>query len=131
MRRRWVDPLLWATSWLLLASVAWLSLGPEPPLPPFEFADKIAHGFAYAALTMGFLLAGVWRPGRGPGRYPMAAVWIVLAAVSIGVVIEILQDLESYRSMDAFDALADGVGAAIGAGLWATLRLEEERSGGY
>lgn len=121
--RRWVDPTVWTTSWLLLALVVFLSLVPESPVALSDGVDKIAHGFAYAALTLSFLLAGVWRPGRGRGRYPMGAIWIVVATVALGVAIEIVQDIESYRSMDAFDAVADALGAAVGASIWAALKI--------
>lgn len=118
-----MDPTVWTTSWLLLALVVFLSLVPESPVALSDGVDKIAHGFAYAALTLSFLLAGVWRPGRGRGRYPMGAIWIVVAAVALGVAIEIVQDIESYRSMDAFDAVADALGAAVGASIWAALKI--------
>nr|MBA2599586.1 VanZ family protein [Actinomycetota bacterium] len=118
-----MDPTVWTTSWLLLALVVFLSLVPESPVALSDGVDKIAHGFAYAALTLSFLLAGVWRPGRGRGRYPMGAIWIVVAAVAVGVAIEIVQDIESYRSMDAFDAVADALGAAVGASIWAALKI--------
>lgn len=120
---RVVDAILWITSWLLLALVVSLSLVPEPPVAVSDGVDKVVHGVAYAALTLSFLLAGVWRPGRGRGRYPLGATWIVLAAVGIGVVIEIIQDVESYRSMDAFDAVADAAGAAAGACGWSLLKV--------
>ncbi|MGI8707860.1 MAG: VanZ family protein [Actinomycetota bacterium] len=118
-----MDPTVWTTSWLLLALVVFLSLVPESPVALSDGVDKIAHGFAYAALTLSFLLAGVWRPGRGRGRYPMGAIWIVVATVALGVAIEIVQDIESYRSMDAFDAVADALGAAVGASIWAALKI--------
>ena len=120
-----MDPTVWTTSWLLLALVVFLSLVPESPVALSDGVDKIAHGFAYAALTLSFLLAGVWRPGRGRGRYPMGAIWIVVAAVAVGVAIEIVQDIESYRSMDAFDAVADALGAAVGASIWAALKIAD------
>jgi VanZ family protein len=122
-RQRWVDPALWITSWLLLALVVLLSLVPESPVEMRDGVDKLAHGVAYGALTLSFLLAGVWRPVRGRGRYPMGAIWIVVAAVGIGVIIEIIQDIESYRSMDAFDAVADALGAAVGASSWMILKV--------
>jgi VanZ family protein len=126
--RKWIDPALWAASWFLLGLVVLLSLVPESPVQMRDGVDKLAHGCAYGALTLSFLLAGVWRPVRGRGRYPMGAIWIVIAAVGIGVVIEIIQDIESYRSMDAFDAVADAVGAAIGASLWMILRFVTRNS---
>ncbi|MDQ3619655.1 MAG: VanZ family protein [Actinomycetota bacterium] len=127
-RRRWIDPALWTASWLLLGLVVLLSLVPESPIEMRDGVDKLAHGFAYAALTLSFLLAGVWRPVRGRGRYPMGAIWIVIAAVGIGVLIEIIQDIESYRSMDALDAVADAVGAAVGASLWMVIKVATRNS---
>lgn len=126
--RSWIDPALWTASWLLLGVVVLLSLVPESPVQMEDGVDKLAHGCAYGALTLSFLLAGVWRPVRGRGRYPMGAIWIVIAAVGVGVVIELIQDVESYRSMDAFDAVADAVGAAIGATLWMILKIVTRNS---
>jgi VanZ family protein len=110
----------------MLLTVVVLSLVPMSAFPSVAGLDKIAHGLAYAALTLSFLFAGVWRPGRGEGRYPMAAVVILIGAVVVGVTVELIQDVQSYRSMDAFDALADAIGAALGALLWSTLRRGHE-----
>jgi VanZ family protein len=121
-----VDTFLWALSWLMLLVVVLLSLVPLPAFPATPGVDKLVHGFAYAALTLSFLFAGVWRPGRGEGSYPMAAIVIVVGTTLVGVIVELIQDVQSYRSMDAFDALADAVGAALGAILWATLRRARE-----
>lgn len=106
----------------MLLAVVVLSLIPMSAFPSVQGLDKLAHGLAYAALTLSFLFAGVWRPGRGEGHYPLAAFAILIGTVVVGVTVELIQDVQSYRSMDAFDALADAVGAALGAVLWSTLR---------
>jgi VanZ family protein len=123
---RRIDALLWALSWSMLLAVVVLSLIPMSAFPSMTGLDKLVHGLAYGALTLSFLLAGVWRPGRGEGRYPMAALAIPLCAVVVGVIVELIQDVQSYRSMDAFDALADAVGAALGVVLWFALRRTNE-----
>lgn len=123
---RSIDAALWTLSWVMLLAVVSLSLVPLPAFPSTPGVDKLVHGLAYAALTLSFLFAGVWRPGRGEGRYPMAAFTILIGAVVVGVIVELIQDVQSYRSMDAFDALADAVGAALGAILWLRLRRGDE-----
>lgn len=124
--QRTIDAALWALSWLMLLAVVLLSLVPLPAFPATPGVDKLVHGFAYAALTLSFLFAGVWRPSRGEGSYPMAAFVILIGTTVVGVIVELIQDVQSYRSMDAFDALADAVGAALGAILWLMLRRAHE-----
>ena len=124
--QRTIDAALWTLSWVMLLGVVILSLVPLPAFPSTPGFDKLVHALAYAVLTLSFLFAGVWRPVRGEGRYPMAAFAILIVAVVVGVTIELIQDVQSYRSMDAFDALADAVGAALGAALWTTLRRAQE-----
>jgi hypothetical protein len=75
------DRALWTCAWGLTAVLIFFSLGPVPPgASAFRYADKVHHASLHAATVFLFLLAAVWRPGRGNGRYPRAVRWIVLAA---------------------------------------------------
>src|SRR4030067_363557 len=65
-----------------------------------------------------FLLAAVWRPGRGPGRFPRAAPWIVFGAVTLGGLIEILQGSVFDGDPELRDWVADVAGAALGFLVW-------------
>ena len=57
----------------------------------FAFADKIGHGLMYFATFLCFLLAAVWRPGRGDGLFPTMALPFAIGVVIAGTAIEVLQ----------------------------------------
>jgi hypothetical protein len=116
-----VDLVLWVIAWLLVAGVVWSSLGPPPSaLANLSFGDKLLHFGAYAATTGMFLLAAVWRPGRGPGGFPRSAPLILGAAIVLSGLIELAQGAFTSRTPDAWDALASALGAAAA---WASWRL--------
>jgi VanZ family protein len=122
-----IDAILWVAA---AASLAWLliaSLGPAPRIMnTFHFADKVFHALHYALTTLLFLLAAVWRPGRGPGPAPRAATAIVVTAVALGAAIEVIQGFIG-RQVDALDLGADAVGVALGLGVWFALRPRSRR----
>ena len=116
-----VDLVLWVVAWLLVAGVVWSSLGPPPSaLADLSFGDKLLHFGAYAATTGTFLLAAVWRPGRGPGGFPRSASLIVGAAIVLSGLIELAQGAFTSRTADAWDAVASILGAVAA---WAAWRL--------
>jgi hypothetical protein len=118
-----VDLVLWVVAWLLVAGVVWSSLGPPPSaLADLSFGDKLLHFGAYAATTGMFLLAAVWRPGRGPGGFPRGAPLIVGAAIVLSGVIELAQGAFTSRTADAWDAVASILGAAAAWAAWRLLR---------
>ncbi len=103
--------------------MVWSSLGPPPSaLADLSFGDKLLHFSAYAATTGMFLLAAVWRPGRGPGGFPRSAPLILGAAVVLSGVIELAQGVFTTRTGDAWDAVAGILGAAAA---WTAWRLVE------
>ena len=114
---------MWFIAWLLMAVALFYSFGPIPPgTESFRYADKVFHAATYMATTLTFLLAAVWRPGRGTGAFPESAVWIVLGAIATGFGVELLQGAFFGRHADLTDGLADLIGVAVGSGLWLTLR---------
>ncbi len=114
--------MLWFASIALLAATFVLSLGPAPPgLNAFPASDKVVHAAGYAALTGCWLLAAVWRPGRGAGPFPRAAWLVVAAAVVLGSGIEVGQHFVD-RSADPLDALADIAGVLAALWAWTSLR---------
>jgi VanZ family protein len=120
----WIDVLIWVTAWLLLAVALFYSLGPVPPgVNSFPHADKVFHASLYMAVVLTFLLAAVWRPGRGTGAFAWSGIWIVLGGISTGVLVELLQGAFFGRDAELADALADLAGVTLGYGLWLTLRL--------
>jgi VanZ family protein len=106
-----VDALLWALTVACAAATVWFSfVDPPPGAGSFTGADKIMHGVAYLATSFCFLLAAVWRPGRGPGRFPLVGQRVPFLAVGAGILIEILQGMTATRQAEVGDVLAELVG---------------------
>ena len=106
-------PWLWKLlAWLLLLTVAIVTLMPPPPrldLPLLSWA-KAQHFIAYAVLAWSFLQA--WE-----GRHTV--FWILMLIVA-GVLLEVLQGLMGVRIMETFDMLANSLGVLLGFVLWRT-----------
>jgi len=96
-----------AMFWLCFIGLTGMALSPAPYLPPldiFNWWDKAQHAIGYGSLTVSALLA-----------YPHKPKWKVAALLCIhGCLIEILQYFSGYRYGDWQDALADGLGVALG-----------------
>ncbi|MGE5227518.1 MAG: hypothetical protein ACM3OO_11650 [Planctomycetaceae bacterium] len=126
-RERRTDAALWLVAASAVWLTVWLSLFRDPPNPTHGHGiDKVEHALAYLVTTLAVLLAAVWRPGRGPGRFPAARWWIGGAALAAGALIEVLQStMTTDRQGDVKDWLAEVVG--VGLALLA-LRALERRS---
>ena len=113
-RERAVDLVLWALTIGSAGLTLWLSLGPVPPgTEAFPGADKVFHGLAYFVTTLLFLFAAVWRPGRGPGPLARFGVYVILAVIGAGLVVEALQGaLTADREPELADWLAEVVAVA-------------------
>ncbi len=96
-----------AMFWLCFIGLTGLALSPAPYLPPldiFNWWDKAQHAIGYGSLTVSALLA-----------YPHKSKWKLAALLCFhGCLIEILQYSSGYRYGDWQDALADGLGVALG-----------------
>jgi|RhiMetdeSRZDD1v2_1073273.scaffolds.fasta_scaffold87072_6 VanZ family protein len=113
-RNRSIDGFLWFLFVSTCAATLWFSLAEVPPGDQlFHGADKVQHAAAYFALTLTFLLAAVWRPGRGWGRWPNLGVPFCLGIVLVGVAIEILQGVDPGRDAQVSDVIAEAIGAVI------------------
>ncbi|RYF95676.1 MAG: hypothetical protein EON95_00420 [Caulobacteraceae bacterium] len=101
--------------------IAWLSLSPVEDLPQgLTFWDKAEHALAY----LGLALLGAW---AFPARLGRLAVGLFLG----GVGVEILQSTMGLgRQGDAWDALANSTGIAVGLGLALALRRLQRRGVG-
>jgi hypothetical protein len=92
-------------------------------LADLSFGDKLLHFGAYAATTGAFLLAAVWRPGRGDGLVPRAAPALVAVAIVVAAGLEVAQTtLVADRTADGLDAVAGSLGAALALVCWTALR---------
>lgn len=118
---RALDAVLWIAAASTLATVVVFSVGPGAAPTGIFAADKLWHAIAYGALTGAWLLAAVWRPGRGPGRFPGGAPLILIGAAVLGALLELLQGVVG-RFADPLDWLANLVGAALAAAAWLLLR---------
>jgi VanZ family protein len=120
LRVRALETLVWISAWTVLALALVGSLTPQEPAEP-SFSDKVTHALGYTALCSLFLLAAVWLPLRGPGRFPSSAGAVMVAIAAVGVVIEILQGFVG-RTVDVLDVAANMAGCLCGRFLWGVLR---------
>jgi len=106
---------LWqAVGWSYVALVVYFSLNPSPPdLPSFEGSDKLAHLGAYAVMMLWF--GFIYLPGT---RLLVLGGLFVL----LGIVLELVQGVTGYRSMEPLDMISNACGVCLG-GLLARTRL--------
>jgi VanZ family protein len=122
-----VDAVLWVLALSALGGILLFSVESDPPVAVGRW-DKLAHAGAYAAMTGAFLLALSWRPGRGDGPAPRAGIVIVLAAMTLGIVLELVQASLVGRRTEVADALSDATGIAAAWTAWRFLRARAERA---
>ncbi|MGA0209727.1 MAG: VanZ family protein [Candidatus Nanopelagicales bacterium] len=98
-----------AAGWLLVLVLG--SIAPadtEQIQPAYLFGDFVLHGFGYFGLTVLLVLSQ-----RNPRIWASAIV-----AALIGLALEGVQGLTADRDPQVLDALANTVGAVIGAGFF-------------
>jgi VanZ family protein len=108
--------LRYRTLWLavgygLVALVVYLSLTPSPPDVPQVLSVKTGHLVAYAVLMLWF--AQIY--GSLRTRLVLFAAFVLM-----GVGLELLQGLTSYRSFAPADMVDNALGALIGFALAST-----------
>jgi VanZ family protein len=92
--------------WVLVGLVVYFSLIPSPPEPlRFPAGDKLAHLSIYAGMMLWF--GFIYLPGRA---YRNLGVVLVM----MGVILELIQGLTDYRSMEYLDMLANSIGVSLG-----------------
>jgi hypothetical protein len=89
--------------------------------PSFDWSDKVWHFLGYGALCGTVLLAAVWRPGRGNGRFPGTGVRVAVLVLVVAWFTEALQ-APFHRDVQLLDAGADLAGVAAGFLAWEVLR---------
>ena len=110
----------WRPFWVsvgivLLIVVMYLALLPlRKIVPGLQFSDKIAHFLVFAGLMVWF--AAQVRPER--------YIWVLLALLSYGAGMEVLQALRPHRAAEFADLIADAGGLAAG---WWLCRLGLDR----
>lgn len=85
-------------------------------------SGKQLQAAAYFVNTLAVLLAIVWRPGRGAGRFDRLALPVVVGMQLLGGLIEIVQG--GFVGIDSqfTDWVADAVGITLAVMAFATLR---------
>jgi VanZ family protein len=118
-----LDKLLWVLTALCAALTLVFSIGPVPPgMNGFPHADKLWHGLAYFTTSLLFLLAAVWRPGRGAGPFPRAGIVAALLGSAAGGAVEVAQGFTALREPELLDWVAETVGILAALGLIVLLR---------
>ena len=92
----------WAFAVCLVVVLVYALMPPEVIGPPIGW-DKMNHAMTFAMLTM-----------VGFSAYPERKVQVLLGLLAYGVLIELLQSLTDFRSAEALDVVADGVGILVG-----------------
>lgn len=110
-----LHPFAWPAAWLGVWLFGWLiciyvSLMRDPPMPDdVPDIDKVFHALAYAILSAWAALLFA----RARGRWRTAA-----SLIALGWALELAQgELTTWRSMDAWDGVADTLGVLLGQGL--------------
>ena len=106
-----------AIGWLLVVTLLLVLPGQALPqetwLSNIQF-DKIVHIGLFAVLTWLFC-RGWYQNGRTQDRLKIIFIYITLAAVVYGLVMEFVQKYYvPFRSFDVYDVVADGIGAFAG-----------------
>jgi len=99
-------PRFWSVAaWTWLAAVVFFSLGPSVIEPGGLPIATLYHALSYLALQ--------WLFGS---LYPPPARRLLLAAtfIALGIGIELLQGMTTYRLADPWDAAANTVGVVVG-----------------
>jgi VanZ family protein len=118
-----LDILLWVLTAFSAAMTLVFSIGLVPPgADGFPHADKVWHGLAYFITSLLFLLAAVWRPGRGAGPFPRAGIPFALLGSAAGGLVEIAQGFTATRDPEFLDWMADAVGILAALGVVVVLR---------
>jgi VanZ family protein len=96
--------LWYAIGYGLVALVVYLSLFSHPPAVGYGQSDKLAHGFAYAALMGWFIQLHADFRKR---------LLVAVLLTSMGVALEFLQSLNPIRHFDVADMIANTSGVLI------------------
>ena len=115
----WADVLLWVGAVVSGGLTLWFSLWAVPAgTGSFPGADKVEHAIAFFTTTLLFLLAAVWRPGRGPGPFYRWRRWLAAAVILLGGMVEIAQSaLTASRKAEWLDWFSEMAAVLAAAGI--------------
>ena len=129
-QRQPLEFFLWSLVVVMAVLVVYTSVN-APGDGSLPLSDKLLHYIAYTGLTTSMLLAAVWAPVRGVGRFPNSSLAIVIIASLFGVAIEIVQGPLPERDAELLDALANAAGAITALLVWSRWRsMGSARSAG-
>jgi len=126
-QRQLIELLLWALVVVMALLVVYTSVS-APGDGSLPVSDKLMHFLAYTGLTTSMLLAAVWAPVRGEGRFPASPLLIVIIACLFGFGIEVVQGPLPERDAELLDALANTAGAITALLIWSVWRLAVDPS---
>ena len=126
-RRQLIDLFLWVLVVLMALLVVYTSVS-APGDGSLPVSDKLMHYLAYTGLTTSMLLAAVWAPVRGEGRFPASPLLIVVIACLFGFGIEVVQGPLPERDAELLDALANTAGAITALIIWSLWRFSVDTS---
>jgi len=111
-----LDPktvLVLALSYTLTVLILSLAKMDKLPVPKFNQSDKFAHVFAYLGLAL-IWYAFYFSKKSWKAFYLKPLIVICLLSIAFGIFIEVLQGtLTSYRTIDAWDVLANSIGVSL------------------
>lgn len=106
---RYIVARIVAAAWLVVLVFGSIAPGDTEQIQPaYIFGDFVLHAFGYFGLTVLFVFSQ---------RQPKLVASAIVAAV-IGIALEGVQGLTADRTPQVMDALANTVGAAVGAGFF-------------
>ncbi len=124
-QQSWIDPFLWTATGLCATVTLWLSVWSVPPgTSAFGGADKVEHAVAYFVTTMLFLLAAVWRPGRGDGVLAPWKWWVLVGVALAGGALEFVQS-QVGRKAEFTDWVAELIAVGAAAAVLGWMRARE------
>jgi VanZ family protein len=107
-----IPVIVWAVLIMIVSSIPYLG----PPPIQFTYVDKVEHFSEYAILRALFAF-GLSKSRKGP-----VFLTVLLICAAYGIFDELHQLFIPGRDCDPFDAAADILGSAAGAGLYVLLR---------
>ena len=117
---RWFK--LWSViGWLIITSVIYLSLTPDPIEIDMEQGDKLGHILAYFVMMIWFSQLYLRR----------MHAWLASGFIALGIILEYVQGWSGYRDFEYMDMLADAIGVTVawvlGGTMMARLLISLER----